>query len=133
MDYRNADGSMAQMCGNGARLFARYLVDAGWAEPGSIVFRTRGGTRVARLAEVGDVSIEMGPVVLSSRSRALVDGREYAGVVVDVGNPHLVCAGVVDQTVLATLDLTRQPDYDPGVFPDGVNIEFVTALGPDEV
>ena len=43
MDYYNADGSVAQMCGNGARLFARFLVDAGWAEPGTIVF-TRGGT-----------------------------------------------------------------------------------------
>lgn len=133
MDYYNADGSVAEMCGNGARLFARYLVDAGWAEPGSIVFRTRGGTRVARLAAVGDVSVEMGPAVLGTRSRALVGHHEYAGVAVDVGNPHLVCAGVVDEAALAALDLTRQPDFDPQVFPDGVNIEFVTVLGVEEV
>lgn len=133
MDYRNADGSVAEMCGNGARLFARYLVDAGWAEPGSIVFRTRGGTRVARLAAVGDISIEMGPAVLGARSRALVADREYAGVAVEVGNPHLVCTGVADEAALAALDLTRQPGFDPDVFPDGVNIEFVTALGAEEV
>lgn len=133
MDYRNADGSLAEMCGNGARLFARYLVDAGWAEPGSIAFRTRGGTRVARLAAVGDVSIEMGPAVLGAHSRALVGDQEYTGVAVDVGNPHLVCTGVVDEAALATLDLTRQPGYDPEVFPDGVNIEFVTELGAEEV
>lgn len=133
MDYRNADGSMAEMCGNGARLFARYLVDAGWAAPGSIVFRTRGGTRVARLAAVGDVSIEMGPVVLGARSRALVGDREYAGIAVDVGNPHLVCAGVASEAVLASLDLTRQPGFDPDVFPDGVNIEFVSVLAAEEV
>ncbi len=133
MDYYNADGSVAEMCGNGARLFARYLVDAGWAEPGSIVFRTRGGTRVARLAAVGDVSVEMGPVVLGARSRALVGAQEYAGIAVDVGNPHLVCAGVVDEVALAALDLTRQPSFDPELFPDGVNVEFVTALGAEEV
>jgi diaminopimelate epimerase len=133
MDYYNADGSVAEMCGNGARLFARYLVDAGWAEPGSIVFRTRGGTRVARLAAVGDVSIDMGPAVLGARTCALVGGREFAGVAVDVGNPHLVCAGVADEDALATLDLTRQPGFDPELFPDGVNIEFVTALGAEEV
>ncbi|WP_420124730.1 diaminopimelate epimerase [Nakamurella sp.] len=133
MDYYNADGSVAEMCGNGARLFARYLVEAGWAEPGSIVFRTRGGTRVARLGRVGDVSIEMGPAVVGVHSRALLGDREFAGVAVDVGNPHLVCAGVADESALVALDLTRQPGFDPGVFPDGVNVEFVTALGAEEV
>jgi diaminopimelate epimerase len=133
MDYYNADGSAAEMCGNGARLFARFLVDGGWAEPGTIVFRTRGGTRVARLGAVGDVSIEMGPAVLGARSRALVGEREHSGVAVDVGNPHLVCADVPDVAALAALDLTRPPSYDPELFPDGVNIEFVTALGPEEV
>lgn len=133
MDYYNADGSVAEMCGNGARLFARYLVDAGWAEPGSIVFRTRGGTRVARLGPVGDVAIEMGPALVGVRSRALVGDREYAGVAVDVGNPHLVCADVADEPALVALDLTRQPGFDPEVFPDGVNVEFVTTLSAEEV
>lgn len=133
MDYYNADGSVAEMCGNGARLFARYLVEAGWAEPGSIVFRTRAGTRVARLGPVGDVSIEMGPAVVGVRSRALLGHREFAGVAVDVGNPHLVCAEVVDERALVALDLARQPGFDPDVFPDGVNIEFVTTLGAEEV
>ena len=41
MDYRNADGSLAQMCGNGARVFAQYLWDAGLAEPGPVRFATR--------------------------------------------------------------------------------------------
>src|SRR3954471_14689548 len=49
MDYRNADGSYAQMCGNGARLFARFLVDIGWEEAGSFSFETRGGRRTACL------------------------------------------------------------------------------------
>ena len=49
MDYRNADGTLAQMCGNGARVFARYLVQQGWVQPGTLVFATRGGTRTANV------------------------------------------------------------------------------------
>ena len=64
MDYRNADGSSAEMCGNGARVFARYLVDAGWASPGRIDFVTRGGLRTAELGAEGDVTIHMGPVTV---------------------------------------------------------------------
>ncbi len=133
MDYRNADGSLAEMCGNGARLFARFLVDAGWAEPGRIAFRTRAGTRVAHVPARGEVTIEMGPATLGVPSRAVLRELEFKGVAVDVGNPHLVCLDVPDTTALAALDLSRQPGFDTQVFPDGVNIEFVTVLGPDAV
>lgn len=133
MDYRNADGSVAEMCGNGARLFARYLVDAGWAPAGRIPFGTRGGPRVAHVPTSGDVSIEMGPVTLGGPSRAELGDVEFKGVAVDVGNPHLVCLDLPDEQVLAALDLTRPPEFDPAAFPHGVNVEFVTPLGPDAV
>jgi diaminopimelate epimerase len=133
MDYRNADGSLAQMCGNGARLFGRYLVDAGWAAPGRIPFRTRGGPRVAHVQTSGDVSIEMGPATLGVASRAAIGDAAFAGIAVDVGNPHLVCLDIGDRSTLAALDLSHAPEFDPQVFPDGVNIEFVTAQGPGEV
>jgi diaminopimelate epimerase len=128
MDYRNADGSLAQMCGNGARLFARYLVDAGWAPPGRVVFETRGGTRTADVPATGDVTIQMGPVRRGGRSSAQLKDVEIAGIAVDVGNPHLACLTDVE---LATLDLGIQPAFDPAVFPEGVNIEFVTVLAAD--
>ncbi len=130
MDYRNADGSLAEMCGNGARLFARYLVDAGWAPAGQVVFETRGGIRTADVPVAGDVTVEMGPAKLGGRSSTKVGEHEIAGVAVDVGNPHLVCLTDVE---LSTLNLCTQPGYDAGVFPEGVNIEFVTVLGPDRV
>src|SRR5699024_5451031 len=91
MDYRNADGSVAEMCGNGARVFARYLVDACWAPAGRIEFDTRGGPRWAELDETGDVLIGTGPVRVRGPSTARLAGTEIAGVVVDVGNPPLVC------------------------------------------
>jgi diaminopimelate epimerase len=130
MDYRNADGSLAEMCGTGARLFARYLVDAGWAPAGQVVFETRGGIRTADVPADGDVTIEMGPARLGSRSSTKVGEHEIAGVAVDVGNPHLVCLTDLE---LSTLNLCTQPGYDAEVFPEGVNIEFVTVLGPDRV
>jgi len=130
MDYRNADGSLAQMCGNGARVFARYLVDSGWAAPGRLVFDTRGGVRTAQVPAQGDVTIEMGPARLGVSSSARIGDVEFPGVAVDVGNPHLVCK---ISTGLAELDLKVPPDFDSVVFPEGVNIEFVTVLGPDEV
>ncbi|HEY5879583.1 MAG TPA: diaminopimelate epimerase [Nakamurella sp.] len=133
MDYRNADGSVAEMCGNGARLFARFLVDAGWTQPGRIPFLTRGGHRVAHVPTSGDVSIEMGPATLGGPSHATLGGLEVKGVAVDVGNPHLVCLGLPDPAALAALDLTRPPAFDHEVFPHGVNIEFVTVIGADQV
>jgi len=130
MDYRNADGSLAEMCGNRARLFARYLVDAGWAPAGRLAFETRGGTRTADVPVTGDVTIEMGPARLGEPSSPKLSGLELSGVAVDVGNPHLVCLTEMD---LSGLDLSTQPGFDPAVFPDGVNIEFVSVLGPDRV
>ncbi len=134
MDYRNADGSIAEMCGNGVRVFVRYLVEAGLAEPGEFTIATRNGVRrVVAPADdpVGAVTVEMGKVGILGRSTATVAGRAVAGIAVDVGNPHLVCA--LDDTGLdlAGLDLTVPPGHDPSFFPHGVNIEFVNRLSAD--
>ena len=130
MDYRNADGSVAEMCGNGARLFARYLVDLGWQRPGSFDFVTRGGVRSADLGVSGDVSIGMGPVTIGAQSKAETAGTGLVGTAVDVGNPHLVCLLDTDDD-LDDLDLTTAPGFDRDVFPEGVNVEFVVPLAPD--
>ena len=130
MDYRNADGSPAQMCGNGARVFARFLADAGWAAPGRVRFATRGGLRTADVPATGDITIGMGPATLGAVSSARLGELEITGVAVDVGNPHLACPTDID---LATLDLTGAPGVDAAVFPDGVNVEFFTITGPDQV
>jgi diaminopimelate epimerase len=127
MDYRNADGSIAEMCGNGVRLFGRYLVDAGLVTEPEFTIGTRAGARHVTVAD--DVTVEMGQARVTGTSYATVNGVAVAGVAVNVGNPHLVC--VVDE--LESLDLTVQPPYDPAVFPDGVNIEFVVVEAPDRL
>ncbi|HLU73005.1 MAG TPA: diaminopimelate epimerase [Nonomuraea sp.] len=126
MDYRNADGGMAEMCGNGSRVFARYLVDAGLVGSGEFAIATRGGTRRVRMEPDGEITIEMGKPVVLGTSVTTVGGHEYEGVRVDLGNPHLACS-IGDPVV--QLDLTHQPTFDPAVFPTGVNIELFNAVG----
>ncbi len=132
MDYRNADGSLAEMCGNGARLFARYLVDAGWEPPGTFEFGTRGGARTARLGTAGEVTIGMGPATVGASSKVELAGVGFVGTAVDVGNPHLVTmlGGAGD---LDLLDLTSAPMFDHEVFPSGVNVEFVERVAADHI
>jgi len=130
MDYRNADGSFAQMCGNGARVFARFLVDDGWAPPGRLLFSTRGGLRTADVPTDGDVTIGMGPATVGNASTARIGDLQIAGVAVDVGNPHLACLTDID---LVGVDLSVPPWYEKSDFPEGVNIEIITAIGPDHI
>ena len=94
MDYRNADGSVAEMCGNGIRVFARYLVTAGFAKPGSLRIATRDGVKAVEVGLDGDVTgkVDMGPAhVLDIDGCAVdVDGTKPGGHGVTIGNPHVV-------------------------------------------
>ncbi|MER7545873.1 diaminopimelate epimerase [Spirillospora sp. NPDC127506] len=126
MDYRNADGGIAEMCGNGIRVFARYLVDAGLAAPGEWDVATRAGLRRVALGASGDVTVDMGAPELLGYGEASLAGTTFQGRRVSVGNPHLACR--VDEPV-AALDLSRAPGFDPAAFPDGVNVEFFRTVG----
>ncbi len=126
MDYRNADGSIAEMCGNGIRVFARYLLDHGLAAGPELAIATRNGVRMVRQAGGGLLSADLGPAALNGKGTAVIGGRACAGVAISVGNPHLAC--VVTEPV-SEFDLTEQPWYEPGQFPAGVNIELVRLLG----
>jgi diaminopimelate epimerase len=130
MDYRNGDGSIAEMCGNGVRVFARYLVDAGLVREREFAIGTRAGVRAVTVGE--QVTVGMGRARVTGSSLATVGGASVAGVAVNVGNPHLVCV-LEDADKLASLDLSVPPVYDPDVFPDGVNIEFVVVEAPDRL
>ena len=101
MDYRNADGSIAEMCGNGVRVYARYLVDAGLEREGHLRLGTRGG--VKEVDVTGDsVLVDMGPAVVGDP--VTVDG--VPATFVDMGNPHAV-VHVASVEALGTLDPDR--------------------------
>ncbi|WP_448640500.1 diaminopimelate epimerase [Geodermatophilus sp. URMC 63] len=129
MDHRNADGSYAEMCGNGVRLFLHVLVAEGLLDRAAcadgVLVGTRGGPRRVGAGADGTYWVDMGPARPFGRSAATVAGRVFPGQAVSMGNPHLVCATDAD---LDALDLTAQPVFDAGVFPEGVNVEFVQVL-----
>ena len=150
MDYRNGDGSVAEMCGNGVRVFAAYLERLGlWnAGDGELALGTRAGVRRVRRVEVpagvaDDVwyAVDMGPWHLPGGADAVRAGADAevavaglevarAGLSVDVGNPHVVLA-LGDEDELTAADLTRAPAVTP-VPSNGTNVELVVPLGEDE-
>jgi diaminopimelate epimerase len=129
MDYWNGDGSPAEMCGNGVRVFTRYLVSSGLAEagPSGLPIATRAGVVVA-LIEGPTVRVHMRSPSVYAASTATVGPLTFPGVAVDCGNPHLVC-GLHDGVSLGSLDLSSAPGFDGSVFPAGVNVEFVRSVG----
>ncbi|ASU79529.1 diaminopimelate epimerase [Actinopolyspora erythraea] len=124
MDYRNADGSVAEMCGNGVRVFARYLLQSGLVSTGTVPVGTRAGLRSVVAAAGGRVTVDMGAATVLGHSSLSIAGYAMSALAVDLGNPHLVCV----TTGVGELDLSVRPGYDPELFPDGVNIELVEPL-----
>jgi diaminopimelate epimerase len=119
MDYRNADGGIAEMCGNGARVFVRYLLESGLAAGDRLEFGTRAG--VVRAAVGDEISVAMRRPILNGQSLARIGAVGLTGAAVDVGNPHLVCR-VPD---VWAIDLREPPGFDVEFFPAGVNVEVV--------
>ncbi len=134
MDYRNADGSLAEMCGNGARVFGRYLVDEGLQPAGRVVIGTRAGTRVLDVPAAGDVTVDMGPALFPGPEAVSVsvEGHDaWPAVSVDLGNPHAVA--FVDDLAAAGRLLDPPEVLPHDAFPHGVNVEFAVERGPRHV
>ncbi|BBX70786.1 diaminopimelate epimerase [Mycolicibacterium psychrotolerans] len=132
MDYRNADGSIAQMCGNGVRVFAHYLRASGLESRPEFVVGSLAGPRPVVLhaadAVRADVTVEMGKANVTGSGAATVGGHPFTGLAVDVGNPHLTCVDPALSTVgLAALDVAAPVAFDAAQFPGGVNVEVLTA------
>ena len=136
MDYRNADGSTAQMCGNGVRVFAHYLRASGLEFRDEFVVGSLAGPRLVTLHQVdqtyADVTVDMGKANrLGSGGEAfeaIVGGRRFSGIAIDVGNPHLACVDTgLTIEELAALDVGAPVHFDRAQFPEGVNIEVLTA------
>src|SRR6202165_5269124 len=126
MDYRNADGSVAQMCGNGVRVFAHFLRASGLETRDEFVIGSLAGPRPVVLhdfAKGGDATrddgtADMGKPNLRASGERLFGGRRFSGLAVDVGSPHLAC---VDDTLtvdeLAALDVAAPVFFDTDQFP----------------
>lgn len=138
MDYRNGDGSVAEMCGNGVRVFVRYLERAGLVGTGDLAVATRAGIRRVHLGkpgpggEPGDITVDMGRAALPEGEVTVTVGdRSWAARNVNMGNPHAV-AFVADLRHAGKL--YEAPLVSPhAAYPEGVNVEFVVERGARHV
>ncbi len=121
MDYRNADGSVSEMCGNGIRLFARYLVDNGLAPTGEeIPIGTRDGVKSV-VVEGPVITVDMGAPEILGESVVGLGRWSWPARNISMGNPHaVVFVDSLDE--LGDLDGLK---FDRTVYPKGVNVEFV--------
>src|SRR5918998_2113238 len=143
MDYRNADGSVAEMCGNGVRVFAAFAEQLGLAELSDgeeLAVGTRAGVKRVRKEPGGWYAVDMGPWSLPGGDDAATSGADALvrlpgwstprpALSVDVGNPHTVVALARDDELEAA-DLSRLPDVEP-LPPHGTNVELVVPLGEE--
>ena len=133
MDYHNSDGSVSEMCGNGIRVFTRFLIANGLASLGpgeTLPIGTRGGVRDMQ-ANLSGFQVDLGRWRLDG-SEPLVRARELPvqrpGLGVNVGNPHVVVA-LASDAELDALDLSYIPILEPAA-PEGANVEFVVPADP---
>jgi diaminopimelate epimerase len=133
MDYRNADGSKAEMCGNGVRVFARYLLDIGLANltaGSTLPVATRAGIKDLTATQTGfavDLGLfKVGDEETLVRARGLSVARP--ALAVNVGNPHRVVA-LADVAELESLELSKAPVMEPEPI-EGANVEFVVLDEP---
>ena len=132
MDYANADGSVAEMCGNGIRVMARYLTDRGHQSSGIYAINTRDGRKFLSVPEAGDISVNMGQVsVVPGEISVFANSNNFLGLNINMGNPHAVV--FVDDLNLVG-DLRQAPTVAPAdEYPEGVNIEFVKFLEGNKI
>ena len=133
MDYRNADGSVAEMCGNGIRVFTSFLLAEGLAElppGGTIPIGSRGGVMVVQRTATG-FAVDLGRWTLGDDDVSVrIPGVDVVrpGVSIDVPNPHVVVA-LADDAELAGADLSTPPVLDPQPLA-GANVELVRPEDP---
>lgn len=132
MDYRNSDGTLAEMCGNGIRVMARYLVERGHQGEGIFAINTRAGMKYLAVPAVDDIAVNMGGVSeVYGEITVTVGDRSWQGYNINVGNPHAVV--FVDDLADAG-DLKSPPIVEPAdEYPEGVNVEFVKILESGEL
>lgn len=133
MDYYNADGTTAEMCGNGTRVFARYLTEKGHVNLGdgeTLAIGTRAGVKDIQRNLAG-FAVDMGRWKLE-QGEPLVEAKDLEvarpGQGINVGNPHVVVA-LASSDELENLDLTKAPVIQPAPA-HGANIEFVVPADP---
>ena len=135
MDYRNSDGSIGEMCGNGARVFAVHLVSSGLESDDTFLIGTRGGPRRVWLDGAGQVRVAMGPTVVEQADSAVVGlgGETWPATPAFAPNPHAVVLLPAGADLADLGEIGGSTAGPAEQFPDGANIEFVVTESADRV
>jgi len=147
LEIYNPDGSKAEMCGNGIRMLAKYLVERGFSTEPLLAVKTAAGMIAPRVTADGLVRVEMGTAKLGgsgiigfsgadAENEAVCKtldacGRDFVFTFVDMGNPH--CIIEVDDLTGIEIDLLGPAIENHELFPNRTNVEFMKVLGPSEV
>ncbi len=130
MDYRNADGSLSEMCGNGIRVLGHFLATHADVDPrNALPIATRAGVRTLTF-DRDQITVDMGVPEVLGRTTVTVGERTFEAQHLSMGNPHAVV--FVDDLAEAG-DLREAPGHDATLYPDGVNVEFVVRRGEHHV
>jgi diaminopimelate epimerase len=142
MDYRNADGSLAEMCGNGIRCLATFAFERGFTTATELDIATRDGTKHLSLdvadGVVRSVTVGMGPPAFARGEIPMegpagesfltepfdLDGRTFKASAVSMGNPHLVLFVEEDPDDVDVATIGPRIERDAR-FPEKTNVEFV--------
>ena len=130
MDYWNADGSIAEMCGNGVRCVAKYVIDRGLVTGDTVLVDTRGGVKPVEVLRGSDGKfasgrVDMGSPVVGKVDWPLeIDGETVRITSLSMGNPHAVT--VVEDLDTADLESLGRSLQDHPDFPEGTNVEMIT-------
>lgn len=137
MDYRNSDGSLAETCGNGLRVFARYLVEAGLRTTGEFIVGTRGGDVTIRIRpddqHFDDIAVDMGVPIGEDEptTHVTTEVGHFTGTPVWIPNPHCVAIMGFGEEAGSLRDA---PALDPAAtFPHGANVEFVEPVSQNHI
>jgi diaminopimelate epimerase len=131
MDYRNADGSLAEMCGNGVRVVGKYLGDRGHVGS-SFELETRAGVKHLELhaddhGGIDRVTVDMGAPALEEEHSLEVDGEPVSATVLSMGNPHAVVF-VDDVDKAPVTSLGPRLETHPAFLPARTNVEFAQVV-----
>ena len=137
MDYWNADGSVAEMCGNGVRCVAKYVIDRAIITSDVVRVDTRAGVKPVEVTvdENGRFisgRVDMGPPVVGKVDWPMeISGETVCMTTLSMGNPHAVT--VVDDLDDADLESLGRALQDHPDFPEGTNVEMITVVDRDRV
>jgi diaminopimelate epimerase len=132
MDYRNADGSLAEMCGNGVRVVGKYLGDRGHVG-GSFDLETLAGVKHLELhaddrGYVDRVTVDMGAPEIEEEERKLdVEGGSVTATCLSMGNPHAVVF-VDDVDAVPVTSLGPRLETHQSFLPAKTNVEFAQVV-----